>query len=778
MVCAVPTDLTRRRSAGSGGVAGLAVGQTGCVSTIELPWRRFFDDAPIAISVIDAYGRQVGCNRAYAAMFGYSVDEMLALDVGRISRPGDHEWSTTYLMRLVSGDLESFETDKWYVHRDGSEFLAHLTVSRLVDDSGACEYLLGVLVPVSDRRPDLGESVAERLLAYTDGSITLVDSDGRITFSTGQLNEVAGYPTSFWAGRRLRDLFPGDEYDQLLLSRADFLETPGATFQNEVEVERGDGRRQLSAVKAYNCLDDEHLAGYVLITRDITAERQRVDDLARRQQTAEEVVDAQTRLLATVSHELRNPLHALRGLAEILSREELPPRAAELAGSVVRQLSALTHVTQDLLDAARLDAGKVDIFPVPTDLERLVGDVVGLGNAAVADKPVVVGHRIARDVPEWVMVDDGRLRQVLSNLVGNAAKFTDSGSVQIVVRREGEASLVFSVIDTGPGIPADEQSAVLEPFRVASTAGEARGAGLGLSIVQRLVTAMGGRVSLSSKVGDGTRFDVVIPLRAARVPVTQSSDELPAGLRVLVVEDNPVNQQLARSQLERLGVEATIVDRGEAGLAMLLDPDAGPFDAVFMDQQLPGWDGTEATERIRAEGGVLSTIPIIGLSASASPADRDAFLASGMTDFVPKPASLDDLSSALERALLGSSASASPASSASSASSASVDAVDDGIDLDTEVLDRLADELGSGEIVRDLVRTFLGELDARTSAIVSGDESVARRAAHTLKSSARMLGASQLADRCAKIEQDGMTEGVEQLAELTAQACRRWLEVP
>ena len=741
------------------------------VTTTEFPWRRFFEDAPVPMSVIDAFGRQVACNAAYASLFGYTVQEMLDLDVGRISRPDDHEWTTSYLMRLTNGDLESFETDKWYIHRDGTEFVRHLSVARLADEAGVCEYLLGVLSPATRDRAVGGETTAERLLAYTDGSITLVGPDGRIKFSKGELVEVAGYPTTFWADRDIRDLFPGGEFADLVADHHEFLDTPGASFETEVELERGDGRRQLSSVKAHNCTDDDLLDGYVLTTRDITAERAHVEDLAKRHQTAEEVADAQTRLLATVSHELRNPLHAVRGLAEILSREDLPPRAAELADGLVRQLSGLTHVTQDLLDAARLDAGKVEIFPVPTELDSLVGDVVGLGNAAAIDKPVTVSHRIARDVPEWVMADDGRLRQVLSNLVGNAVKFTESGTVQIVVRREGDGALVISVIDTGAGIPADEQAAVLEPFRVASTAGEARGAGLGLSIVQRLVTAMGGRVTLTSKIGEGTRFDVVIPLRTAKPPETQQTDELPPGLRVLVVEDNPVNQQLARSQLDRLGVEAVIVDRGEAGHAMLLDPDAGRFDAVFMDQQLPGWNGTEATEHIRAEGGELATIPIIGLSASASSDDRDAFLASGMTDFVAKPASLDDLSSALKRAVFET---APPAPPETHAPAQSPD--EETPALDHGVLGQLADELGSPDIVRDLVGTFLDELDTRVLAIVGDDETESRRAAHTLKSSARLLGASALADRCASIEQDGgSTDAVEQLARRTESAFRDWL---
>lgn len=740
----------------------------------DIPWASLFEISSIPMSVIDAHGRQVASNQAYAEFLGYSIAEMADVDVGRITRPEDHDWTRSYLMRLVSGEIDRFETDKWYVRKDGSMTLARLSTRSMMNDDGDCEYLIATLVPVEARQRNVDESVAQRLLEYTGDTVTLFDTAGVVKFTKGQLTRVAGYPTPYWTDRSVREFLQPGELERLIADNAQFLATPGAVVESEIELRHADGSPHLSALRAINCTDDPVLAGYVVVTRDITAEREAVNELARRGATAEAVADAQTRLLATVSHELRNPLHAVRGIAELLAAEELPARAADLASSLVRQLSGLAHVTQDLLDAARLDAGKVTFDPTATDLETLVDDVTALGRAAAGNKPLNISHRVARGVPDWVLADTDRLRQILSNLVGNAVKFTETGSVQLIVRADAEGNTVFSVVDTGAGIPPEEHASVLQPFTVGSTAGESRGAGLGLSIVQRLVSAMGGRISLSSAVGEGTRFDVVLPLERCDPPASRKATAIPDGVKVLVVEDNPVNQQLARSQLERLGIEAVIVDRGEDGYRLLTEASPSDFQAVLMDQQLPGWSGTETTRRLREHGGHLAELPIIGLSASASSNDRDGFIDAGMTDFVAKPASIDDLARAIGDAIARrhepSAARFVPAAEPPAPTEALTTTVDG------DVLIRLGQELGSDDIVAELVRTFLDELDTRVDAIVGQDVAESRRGAHTLKSSARLLGANALADLCAAIEKgERPSDGVAELAAQTGDAMGAWL---
>ena len=732
------------------------------VSEAPLPWQEMLEIAPVAISIIDPFGRQVTCNRAFADLLGYPIEELADLDVGRMTRAADHAWTRSYLTQLASGDIEQFVTDKIYVRKDGSEFTGRLSARALRDADGQCSLMLATIVPLDDQ-PSVGDAGARRLLEFTTDSLTVVDLAGQVRETTGRYAPVLGYPPEFWRTRTVFDLLTEDSGARLFELRQQLLAEPDLPIETEVEVRGADGAIETLQVRAVNRLEDPDIGGIVLTTRNVTEHLRTLSELLESRNTAEAVADAQTRLLATVSHELRNPLHAVQGLAELLAGEDLPVGAAALAETLRRQLASLTQVTQDLLDAARIDAGEVAIVPRSINLRALVDDVAAVGSAAAAQKPVDVVSQVSIEVPDWVMADGDRLRQVLSNLVGNAVKFTDEGSVRLVVRPGADGSVSFAVIDTGVGIPDDEQDTVLEPFRVASTGGEQRGAGLGLSIVQRLVAAMKGRLSMTSVVGEGTRFDLALPLERSAPPVPTDGRRLPAGLRVLVVEDNPVNQELAKSQLQRLGLTAHVVGSGEEALELL---DGAPdlvYDVVLMDHQLPGISGIETTRQIRERSDDVAGIPVVGLSASASANDADAFLAAGMNGFIAKPASLTDLASAIGRAI--------ERTPQAPADTAEADPHDHRLPhLDVAALDLLIADLGDREVVASLIETFLAELDERVDTIndghANGHAESAQRAAHTLKSSARLLGATRLGDSCASIEQ-GATPGAD-VTELAA----------
>lgn len=728
-------------------------GHAGGVTPDQLPWEELLAAAPIPVSVVDVHGRQLAASDSYAEFLGYEPRELRELDLGTVTRLDDQPWTRTYLRRMVSGEIDEYVTDKIYVRKDGTEVLGRLTARPIRDADGSCSMLIGAITPIEEVRPP-PDARLSRLLEFTGDHLTVLDTDGNVIESTGSHTQILGYPTAYWTDRNVKELVTPEDIERLREFRVAVLDSPSEEIATEVEVLGADGAVRTLLVRAVNRLDDPDIGGIVLATRDVTVHRERVAELSRRSATAESVVDAQTRLLATVSHELRNPLHAVRGLAELLAAEELEPRADELATSLVRQLSGLAQVTQDLLDAARLDAGKITIEQTPTDIHALVTDVVQLGRAAAGERSLDVTGRVAHDVSPWVMADGNRLRQVLGNLIGNAVKFTEDGSVQLVARAGPDVTIVFSVIDTGVGIPPEDQSKVLEPFTVASNSGEQRGAGLGLSIVQRLVAAMGGRVTLTSTPGEGTRFDVTLPLAPTEPPASADRGAMPTGLTILVVEDNAVNQQLATNQLERLGQVAVIAGSGEDGLAMVSAADGDRFAIVLMDHQLPGISGLETTQRIRALDGPVAQIPVIGLSASASAADREAFVAAGMDDFLPKPASLDDLSGAITRAMRGETGRDRDGGSSGGAGEPLGEPVSGDRSVDRGTIDRLVGELGGRGIVTGLIDTFIDELDGRIEAISAApDRRAAQRAAHALKSSARLLGADALADACRAIEQ-------------------------
>lgn len=753
----------------------------------EIDWHAVFETAPVAMSIIDVHGRQVAGNAAYAALLGYSREELDALDVGKLTRPEDQTWTSTYLARLVSGEDDQFVTVKRYSRRDGSELYARLTAIAMRGTDGSCHGLLGTIVPV-DLHERIDDARIRNFLAYAESGFTIVDATGAVLESSGRYRELLGYPPTFWETRTVFDLLPADQKPAAEDFRERLALHPGVEQELEVQLLAADGSINDFLIQGINLLDDPEVAGVVLSSLNVTEQRRLVAGLVQRRDSAEAVAEAQTLLLATVSHELRNPLHAIEGLAELLAAESLPPRAAELADALSRQLTGLAHVTEDLLDTARLDAGTIELHLTPTDIRALIDEIVDYGRVAVGKRPLVVASAVAASVPSWVLADTPRLRQILRNLVGNAVKFTPSGSVVLDVRLGMDDLLSFSVIDNGVGIPPEEINAILQPFRTGSTAGASKGAGLGLAIVQRLATAMGGTLHITSEIGRGATFRLDVPLATtnAAVPTTvatgpETTANLASPIFVLVVEDNPVNQHLARSQLDKLGMTAIIVGSGEEGLALLSAPDRPAIDVVLMDQQLPGIDGVETARRIRLLEPSMAGVPIIGLTASAGVADRKTFLDAGLDGFIAKPATLEDIRRAIVDSLparasrLGAAGRStanevadSSVQSAKAHASASPMLVEEAAppvpppteppppNLDTGVLSRLADEFGDRSVVEGLVGSFLTELpkrsDALCDALRSGDRTAAARAAHMLKSSARLLGAAALADVCFQVE--------------------------
>lgn len=739
-----------------------------------------FDQSPLAISVIDVDGRQVMANEAFGAMFGYSADELPLADLAQITHPDELEWTRAYLARLAAGDIDDFTSVKRYVRKDGTELRARLQ-ARALHCGGRCVGVLGVLQRV-DERQQLGDERMRKLVGHIHDTFTLIDDRGHVLESSGLYRTTMGYPAAFWKTQTIFDIVTAGDLERAEQLRDVVLAEPGAVVEGRFTVIAANGTEQVLDVHAVNLLDDPDVAGIVLTTRNVTDQQERARELAHRTDRAVEQADRATRLLAVVSHELRNPLHAISGLADLLADIDLPPAALDLANTMRRQLDRLRRVAEDLLDADRFDAGAFQIRLQPTSVGDVVRDVADIGRAGIGDRPVEIVTHLDASVPAWVSTDPARLRQILGNLTGNAVKFTDAGTVTVDVRTADD-TLTFTVTDTGRGIPADELDHVFEAFATATTSGSGRGAGLGLTIVERLVHAMQGRIAVHSVEGTGSSFHVDLPLVPAEAPVeptaTLRRPDVAGSGRVLVVEDNVVNQKLADSQLRRLGCEPVIVASGEEAIQLLTQtPHAcdTDFAVVLMDHQLPGIDGLEATRRLRDAG---VTLPIIGVTASATAATRVACQAVGMDGFLAKPVGLDDLAAAIARYVGGFDAPhATPRAGAQPPATDVCNPASDAVGFDPAVLATLASELGDEAAVRGLVETFLGELDARLAAIAAaaGEPETLRRAAHTLTSSARLVGALELAAACRLLERgDGASATIERIAVEAADALRRWL---
>ena len=384
--------------------------------------------------------------------------------------------------------------------------------------------------------------------------------------------------------------------------------------------------------------------------------------------------------LATMSHEMRTPLHGILGLARLLL-DRLPERPGVLHESrhqielIERAGEHLLHIINDVLDFSRIEAGKLQIQHAAFDLRTLLEEIVELQRVTAQEK----GLRLLADLrlphPCWVSGDASRLRQMLHNLLGNAIKFTELGEIRVRVTPEAQGNtIVFRVQDTGVGIPADQLGLIFDAFHQVdgSFVRRHKGTGLGLTITREIARAMGGDVDCDSEAGKGSVFTLKVPLHPMAAPA-QASSPAPVSTsavspgwsagtdasavplfsgRILLVEDNPVNALVAEANLARLGLDVTRAEDGAQALSMLQHLER-PFDLVLMDLQMPELDGMEATRRLRCweNDQRLEPIPVVALTANALSTDRARCLSAGMDDHLPKPFRAEELLQVLQRHL-------------------------------------------------------------------------------------------------------------------------------
>jgi two-component system, sensor histidine kinase len=375
-------------------------------------------------------------------------------------------------------------------------------------------------------------------------------------------------------------------------------------------------------------------------------------ETARRQ--AEEANAAKSRLLAAVSHELRTPLNGISGMTQLLEADDLPTAQRQRLRVVARAVEHLQTLIEDLLDVSRVELGHLELHPGPCDPSELVDDVAGLLQPLAQARRLSLMAYVEPGVPAGVRLDAPRVRQILHNLVGNALKFTERGSVTVTLRAEG-SQLCFVVQDTGPGIDPALHERIFQAFERERSVANRGGAGLGLTISRQLARTMGGDLTVHSLPGEGTRFLLRVAADPCQPPRSSLSpdvnlDALALRGHVLVVEDNEVNAMVTTGMLDQLGLSWRLVGDGEQALRALAEQ---RFDIVLMDCQMPVLDGLEATRRWRAREAAGPTgqpaLPIIALTANAIEGDRGLCLQAGMDSYLSKPFTKDALATVLRR---------------------------------------------------------------------------------------------------------------------------------
>ena len=653
-----------------------------------------FETSPIGYMEIDRKGLVRRVNRKECELRGLERDVLIGKYCWNLLPSAERQRYREQTERRMSGEVSLVPYRRKYVRPDGLIAVeVHEQFLRAPSGRVVGMRLATIDMTEGKKSEDQAYEAATELRAlfqtFPDLFLRL-DRRGQVLQSTGGQSSDQFLSPATFKDRSLRDILPREVMIQLqeAQEQARKTKTPQVV---EFSVE-GRAGQQVYETRLLP-LDWEHSMATI---RNITARKsdeKRLQDYAQELErkneelesalvTAREATQLKSRFLANMSHEIRTPMNGVLGMTDFLLSTSLSAEQQEYAGSIKKSADALLTLINEILDLSRIEAGKLRLDHVPFTLAAVVEESASLFALQARTKGLDFATVITGDLPANVVGDAGRVRQVLTNLIGNAVKFTDSGRIDVEVEQVSSTHdgvlARFTIRDTGIGIPAEQQSKLFESFTQGdgSSTRKYGGTGLGLSISKQLVELMGGEMGVQSATGQGSRFwftanfgkaaDAVSPATqpkrtipapapapppplAPKAPIPSPPQKSNGGhrkLRVLLAEDNEINQRIALRLLEKLGVGADAVDNGKAAVEALSER---RYDLVLMDCQMPVMDGFEATAVIRNRERGKGRTPICALTANAMEGDREKCLAAGMDDYISKPVGLDRLREAVDR---------------------------------------------------------------------------------------------------------------------------------
>jgi len=633
-------------------------------------YRKLFNSANDAIFVVslDRNDPQYGCfsdvNNVACKRLGYTREELLQLSPFNLSPRKDIPNNKLLALRLARKGHATFESD--WLHKNGIISPVEVNAHRLTVNGK--DLFMGIARDITKRR------LSEKVTRQKENLYRLLaDNVHDIIWTTNSTFTPQYVSPSFY---NLTGV-PQDKaiklIEQKILSTSPFpinvgsKSTPfkGGSIHWESCIETTKNSIlwiESIASPLPQKKNTNDFAGMIVVTRDITSSKKIVLELEAAKEDAFAASQAKSSFLANMSHEVRTPMNGVLGMLQLLTLTSLDSEQFKYIEAATTAGKSLLTIINDILDYSKIEAGKLQINPEAFHLREMVRTLINSFESSVDPADVTLRYEVENSVPNSLKADQTRIRQILSNLIGNAIKFTEHGEIVLTIRKlksvqENKIILEGTVTDTGIGIPEKSEKKLFELFTQIHTSGQkkSKGTGLGLSIVKQLVHQMGGSVNLKRNTTKGITVTFTIEVETLEQKLVDTKNKAPTpiltspnrSLSTLIVEDEPINQQILHAILKKLGHKPTLASNGEQALQLL---ENNLYDIILMDVQMPILDGIETTKRIKESPtfAAAKNIPIIALTAYAMAGDQERCLAAGMDSYLSKPVDIKALDAKLK----------------------------------------------------------------------------------------------------------------------------------
>jgi len=613
-------------------------------------------------------------NEQWAKIIGYSLDEISPVSIEtwmKFTHPDDLQKSSELLEKHFNGELEYYDCECRMKHKNG-QWVWVLDRGKVASwsDEGKPLWMFGTHQDITERKRAEQQITSLAAVVRNSDNITVVkDLDLRVIATNMAFARVSGHESiDKLIGKTDAEIFGVSEDTEPIRSymederKAQCLPR-GEFIIREEPVLLPDGEIRYVLTKKYPIYDaDNCLIGTGNISTDITKRKQTEEELIQTKEAAEAANRAKSHFLANMSHEIRTPMNGILGIAQLMEYEEMTEQQKEYVGLIKSSGTTLLSLINDILDLSKIEAGKTTLENEEFNLSQCINDIGLLLKAVANEKQNVLDVDVAGNIPDVLVGDQLKVKQILLNLIGNAVKFTNQGSITVsaqLLDQHDEVALVqIAVRDTGIGILPEAMETIFMPFVQGhvTTNQKFGGTGLGLTISLRLAELMGGKITAESSPGVGSCFTATIPLGFIRkIMLGTETDSVASliwegpSLRILFVEDNATNIRVGTSILKKLGHEVTVAENGRECLDMLKQ---GSLDLVVMDIQMPVMNGEEALREIRLqEIGTGRHLPVIAVTAYSMRGDEGRFLSEGFDGYVSKPITIEKLIEEMKRVL-------------------------------------------------------------------------------------------------------------------------------